>query len=298
MHGGGNVAKRVNDSQWQVMQRYYRDQADVTGYLYVALRAPNDTWNGFYADHMTPLAANLVKQFLLFGDADPEKVFLMGYSHGGYGAFFLGPKIPDRFAAVHASAAAPTDGTVSPKTLRHTRFTFMIGEKDTAYGRLDRCKAFGAAIEKLQKEHPGDYPVKLELMAGHGHGGLPDRDKIKEMYPHRRDAAPRQLSWELTDGVIDRFFWLGVAKPGPARGIEAAIADNAVTLTTRNVEEVELSLDGRLVRFDRPLRVTRDGQAQEVAIRPSLATLCRSMAERGDPDLACTCRVTVRAPKR
>ncbi|MFO0843969.1 MAG: transglutaminase domain-containing protein [Gemmataceae bacterium] len=298
MHGGGGVAKRVNDSQWQVMQRYYRDQADVTGYLYVALRAPNDVWNGFYADYVTPLVVNLVRQFLLFGDADPERVFLMGYSHGGYGAFFLGPKVPDRFAAVHASAAAPTEGTISPRTLRHTRFTFMIGEKDTAYGRLDRCKTFAASVEKLQNENPGDFPVRMELMAGHGHGGLPDRDKIKEMYPHRRDAAPRRLSWELTDGVVDRFFWLGVAKPRAGQSVEATIADNAVTLTTKNVEEVELSLDGRLARFDRPLRVTRDGQAREVTIRPSLATLCRSMAERGDPDLACTCRVRVPAAKR
>jgi hypothetical protein len=66
-----------------------------------------------------------------------------------------------------------------------------------------------------------------------------------------------------------------------------------LTLTTKNVAGVELSLDGRLVQFDRPLRVTIDGKAKEVAIRPSLATLCRSIAGRGDPDLACTCRVTV-----
>lgn len=60
-----------------------------------------------------------------------NKVFIMGYSHGGYGAFAIGPKIPYRFAAIHASAAAPTDGETTAKTLRNTRFSFMIGGKDT-----------------------------------------------------------------------------------------------------------------------------------------------------------------------
>jgi hypothetical protein len=298
MHGGGGAPKRVNDSQWRVMQRYYRDQPDVTGYLYLALRAPDDTWNGFYADHVTPLMVSLIRRFLLFGDVDPDKVFLMGYSHGGYGAFFLGPKLADRFAAVHASAAAPTDGTISARTLRNTRFTFMIGEKDTAYGRIDRCKAFAAVVEKLKKENPGDFPVQMEYKEGHGHGGLPDRDKIKEMYPYRRNAVPRRISWDLTDGIVDRFYWLGVPKPGPKRSVEAAIADDAVTLTTRGVEQVELSLDGRLARFDRPLRVVVDGAEQKVVIRASLLTLCRSLLERGDPELACTCRVSLAVPKR
>ena len=119
MHGGGGVPKAVNDSQWRVMQRYYRDQPSVSGYLYLALRAPNDSWNGFYADYVPPLVVALIRQFLLFGDVDPDKVFLMGYSHGGYGAFFIGPKIPDRFAAVHASAAPaaiPIPGCTSAKS--------------------------------------------------------------------------------------------------------------------------------------------------------------------------------------
>src|SRR5205823_6526146 len=98
--------------------------------------------NGFYNDNMLPLVQNLIRQQLLFGDVDPDKVFVMGYSHGGYGAFFIGPRLPDRFAAVHVSAAAPTDGTISAKMLRNTRFTYMVGDSDNAYGRRQRCETF------------------------------------------------------------------------------------------------------------------------------------------------------------
>jgi hypothetical protein len=295
MHGGGGVPRKVNDSQWKVMQSYYRDQASVTGYQYLALRAPNDTWNGFYYDGILPLIENLIRQFTLFGDVDPDRVYLMGYSHGGYGAFFIGPKMPDRFAAVHVSAAAPTDGTISARTLRNTAFTFMIGEKDTDYGRLERCKKFDEVVGKLKKDNPDAYPVKMELMKGHGHGGLPDRDKIKSMYEHERKSTSATLDWELTDEVVRHFYWLGVPKPARGQSIVAKRKGNAFEVTTRGVKELELHLDGRLVRFDEALKVTLNGKEKKVEAKPSLAALCRSLLERGDIGLAWTCAVKLKA---
>ena len=297
LHGGGGAPKALNDSQWKIMQRYYRDQASVTGYQYLALRAPNDVWNGFYDDYVPPLVVNLIRQFLLFGDVDSDRVYLMGYSHGGYGAFFIGPKIPDHFAAIHSSAAAPTDGTISPLTLRNTRFTFMIGEKDNAYGRRERCEKFNAAVQKLKEENKGDFPVAMEFKKGFGHGGLPDRDKIKEMIAHTRNPVPRRLSWELTDSVVRDFFWLSVPDPSKGKKIDATVADNRVRIVTHDIKDFDLDLDGRLVAFDRPLHLSVDGKERTIEVRPSLLALCRSMRERGDPELACTCRVRLKGKK-
>jgi hypothetical protein len=298
MHGGGNAPKALNDSQWKQMQIYYKDQDSVTGYQYLALRAPNDTWNGFYDTYVPPLIINLIRQFLLFGDVDPDKVYLIGYSHGGYGAFFIGPKIPDHFAAVHASASAPTDGTISPLCLRNTRFTFMVGDKDTMYGRRERCEKFAAEIQKLKDANKGDFPVEFELKEGFGHGGLPDRDKIKELYPFTRNPVPRHLTWEPTDTVIHDFFWLSVAAPAKGQGIDATVRDNTAEVTTHDVKQFELCLDGRLVAFDKPLRLTLNGKTQSVAVRPSFLTLCQSILQRGDPGLAFTCRVHLDAEKK
>jgi pimeloyl-ACP methyl ester carboxylesterase len=294
MHGGGNTPKAVNDSQWKTMQRYYRDQPSVTGYQYLALRAPNDTWNGFYDEYVPPLIMNLIRSFVVLGDVDPDKVYLIGYSHGGYGAFYIGPKIPDRFAAIHCSAGAPTDGTISPLSLRNTRFTFMVGENDTAYGRRERCEKFNDIIVKLKEENKGDFPVEFEFKKGFGHGGLPDKDKIKEMYPYTRNAVPSHLSWEMTDSVLTDFFWLSTAKPEKGQSIDAMIRDNKVEITTKNTKEFNLDLDGRLVAFDRSLQVSLNGKSQPHTIRHSFVTLCRSVLQRGDPQLACTCKIQVR----
>jgi predicted esterase len=298
MHGGGGAPKEVNDSQWRVMQKYYKDQPSVTGYKYLALRAPNDTWNGFYDLYVPPLISNLIRQFALFGDIDTSKVFLMGYSHGGYGAFFIGPKIPDRFAAVHVSAAAPTDGTISAKTLRNTRFTFMIGENDNAYGRRERCEKFNAEVQKLKDQNKGEFPVEMEFRKGFGHGGLPDRDKIKDMYSSTRNPVSKHLTWELTDPVVADFFWLSVAKPEAGQAIDAAISKNSVEITTRNAKQFDLDLDGRLVSFDKPLVVSLNGAKSEHTLRPRLLTLCQTMQKRGDPELAFTCRVRIEADKK
>jgi predicted esterase len=291
MHGGGGVKKEVNDSQWKTMEMYYKDHPEVGGYKYVALRAPNDIWNGFYDDYVPPLVTNLIRQFTIFGDVDPDKVYLIGYSHGGYGAFFIGPKIPDRFAAVHASAAAPTDGTISPLSLRNTRFTFMIGEHDNAYDRRERCEKFDKDIQKLKEANQGDFPVEMEFMKDRQHSNLPDRDKLKEVLGHARNVVPRRLTWELTDKFITDFFWLKVPQPTKAQSIDAALSDNVLTITTRNVKEFAVSLDRRLIAYDTPLRVMLNGVSEEVKVQPSLRTLCDTMLERGDPQLAFTCRL-------
>jgi hypothetical protein len=223
----------------------------------------------------------------------------MGYSHGGYGAFFIGPRIPDRFAAVHCSASAPTDGAISARTLRNTRFTFMVGDKDNAYGRRERCQRFAREIDRLRQQSAGDYPVELQLKKGFGHVGLPDRDKIKEMYPFTRSPVPRHLTWDLTDSILRHFSWLSVPEPARGMSLDAVIGkDNEVRITTRGVKELDLCLDSRHIDYGKPLRIGVDGKEQTVEVRPRLATLCRSLVERGDPQLAGTCRVRLKAERK
>lgn len=295
MHGGGGAPKQVNDSQWKVMQSYYRDHPEAGGYLYVALRAPNDTWNGFYDSYVYPLVANLIREFLLFGDVDANKVFLMGYSHGGYGAFAIGPKMPDRFAAIHASAAAPTEGETTLKTLRNTVFTAMIGEKDTMYGRIERNRKFAAELEKLRGERTDVFPVHVEIKEGFGHGGLPDRDKVKAMYPAVRNPVPRELTWQMTDKVITDFFWLRVPEPTRKQEVWASCRDNRVVVTANsNVTAVTVFFDNRLVDFNRPVDIELNGSTTTHRVEPRLRTLCETLVRRGDIELAFTGRLEVR----
>ena len=295
MHGGGGAPKEVNDSQWRQMQIYYREHPEAGGYVYVALRAPNDTWNGFYDNYVYPLVDNLIRQFRLFGDIDPNKVFIMGYSHGGYGAFAIGPKIPDHFAAVHASAAAPTDGETTAKTLRNTVFTAMVGELDTAYGRHERDLRFKAEVEKLRGNRDDIYPVVVTVIAGNGHTGLPDRDKITEMYPAIRNPVPRELTWLMTDNVVKDFFWLQVPNPAKQHEILASCRDNRFVVTANSgVTEATVWFDTRLVDFSQPIDVELNGATKTLKFSPHLKTMGLALLRRGDPEFAFSASFTVR----
>ncbi len=293
MHGGGGAPQELNDSQWRHMQIYYKDQAAVEGYKYVALRAPNNVWNGFYDDYVCPLVINLIEQFTLFSDVDPDRVHLMGYSHGGYGAFYLGPKLPDRFASIHASASAKTDGTISARSLRNTHFSFMIGEKDTAFGRRERCERFNAEIEELKKTNPGFYPVQFEYKAGFGHGGLPDRDKIKDMYQNIRQPKPASLTWDLTDGFLKDHFWIHVDNPAKGMVVEAKIEGNRITLVTKNDPMVTLMLDPSQVDVSKPVELVLNGVSQKRKLTPLFSTYCQSIAARGDPKICGSIKVNL-----
>jgi hypothetical protein len=134
----------------------------------------------------------------------------------------------------------------------------------------------------------------MEWIPNNGHGGLPDRDKLKEMLTHRREVSPKHLTWDLTDSVINHFFWINVAKPANGQTIDAKLTGNKVVISTTKIDEFTLELDARLVRYDQPLTITLNGKTTEVKLQPSLRVLCESLFERGDPKLARSCRVVVK----
>ncbi len=295
MHGGGGTTKEVNDSQWRGMfERYYKNHPEAGGYVYLALRAPNDAWNGFYDDAICPLVERLIRQFAVFGDVNPDKVYILGASHGGYGAFVIGPKIPDRFAGVHASASAPTPGETLGENLRNTRFTFMVGEKDTAYGRADRCQEYSKQVEAWKLQNGGGYPGGFEWKPGVGHS-VPDRDKVAEMIQAGpRDHSPKRLVWVQSDDVIHHFYWIEAPKPADKARVEGSIEGNTVKLKAQGQDQLALWLDSSLLDLGKPVTVeVAGGKTRTITPRPNVETFCEGLEGRGDPFLAAPVRVLI-----
>ncbi|MDX2035323.1 MAG: transglutaminase domain-containing protein [Isosphaeraceae bacterium] len=296
MHGGGGTAKRINDSQWKGMfERYYKDHPEVGGYVYLALRAPNDEWNGFYDDAICPLVERLIRQFVLFADVDPDRVVILGASHGGYGAFVIGPKMPDRFSAIHASASAPTDGETRGENLRNVHFTWMVGSKDTAYGRADRCKAFEEFFLARRKEF-GGFPGGLEWKEGVGHS-VPDRDHLAHLLRlPPRTVRPDRLIWTQSDAVIRRFYWIEDPAPAEGRRIEARVEGNTVRIETDAKGPLTLHLDTPFVDPSAPIRVERRGSAPtSMKAVSNLEVYAADLERTGDPRAAAGARIDLPA---
>lgn len=296
MHGGGGVAQEVNDQQWHKMfDVYYKDHPEAGGYIYLALRAPNNVWNGFYDDAISPMVERLIRQFVLFADVNPDRVYAFGASHGGYGAFVIGPKIPYRFAAVHSSAAAPTPGETMGENLRDTRFTFMVGENDTDHGRIDRCREFSRQYETWRAKH-GGYPGGFESIPGAGHKiNEHDKDKTAEMLKAApRNPWPKQVVWIQTDDVLKHFYWIEAPKAADHGRIEASVEGNTISIKTENQNDVALWLDTPLVDLARPVTVNLAGGAsQTFTPNPIAETYCLGLEQEGDPRLAAPVRIKV-----
>ena len=292
MHGGGNAPKAVNDREWQYMfEKYYKDHPEAGGYAYLALRAPNDEWNGFYDDAICPLVERLIQQFVLFDDVNPDKVYTLGASHGGYGAFVIGPKIPYRFAAIHAAASAPTDGETMGENLRNVPFTITTGAQDNGYGRIDRDHKFMAQVDEWRKQY-GGYNVSLESPpVGHL---VPDHDFLAGMLKAKRDAWPKQLVWTQSDNVLKRFYWLEATAPVAQGHIEAKVDGNTITLKTQKQDKIALWLDSSLVDISKPVTVVVEGGKKQVfKPKPSLETFCEGLEQTSDPHLSAPVRIEV-----
>ena len=95
MHGGGGAPSRVNDSQWKNQINLYKPKEGI----YVAPRAPTDTWNLWHQSHIDVLFDRLIENYVATRGVDPNRIFLMGYSAGGDGVYQLAPRMADRWAA-------------------------------------------------------------------------------------------------------------------------------------------------------------------------------------------------------
>lgn len=103
--GGGEGADETNDEQWRQMFWYYR--SSVKNGIYVTCRGIEDTWNTLFVEDSFPLYDRLIEDMILLKNADPNRVYLLGFSAGGDGVYAITPRMADRFAAVNMSSGHP-----------------------------------------------------------------------------------------------------------------------------------------------------------------------------------------------
>ncbi|MFG0291836.1 MAG: transglutaminase domain-containing protein, partial [Phycisphaerales bacterium JB050] len=151
MHGGGGAPPEVNDQQWRNQIRLYTlDEG-----IYIAPRAPSDTWNLWHRAEIDALFDHLIESAIVSWGVDPNRVYLLGYSAGGDGVYQLAPRMADRYAAASMMAGHPNDA--SPLGLRNLPFALFMGGKDSAYNRNKVVQQWGDRLDDLQKQDPAGY---------------------------------------------------------------------------------------------------------------------------------------------
>lgn len=281
MHGGGGAPKRVNDGQWENQKKLYQLDEGV----YVAPRAPTDTWDLWHQSHIDPMFDRLIENMILCEDVNPDRVYLMGYSAGGDGVYQVAPRMADRFAAASMMAGHPNE--TSALGLRNLPFAIHMGANDSAYNRNQTATQWQQKLAELRQSDPEGYMHVVKLHEGKGHWmDRQDAEALPWMHQFTRNRFPKSIVWKQDDVVEERFYWLAVDKKD--------LPDRAL---------VRASADGQVLRIDhcdpsRLMVLLRDDwidMSQEIEVRQgdtvltrqlvprTIATIDQTLRERGDP---------------
>lgn len=292
LHGGGNAAPRVNDRQWENQKRLYSLEEGI----YVAPRAPTNTWDLWHQSHVDGLFDRLIEDMVIFQGVNPDRVYLNGYSAGGDGVYQLAPRMADRFAAAAMMAGHPNE--TKPTGLRNLPFVLQVGGEDAAYDRNKVGKAWGEQLDRLREADPSGYEHLVKIHEGKGHWmGGEDKLAFPWMARFRRETTPEKVVWLQDDVTHDEFYWLAVP-PGraKARALVVARRDAGSVLIEQaeGVDRLRIRWNDRMADLDEPVVVKWRGQPVfEGKVSRTLANLAATLGSRRDRGLAFPAEVEV-----
>jgi hypothetical protein len=292
LHGGGGAPKEVNDSQYENQKKLYT----VDEGIYLAPRAPTNTWNLWHEAHIDLMFGRLIEDLIVLEDVNPDRVYVLGYSAGGDGVYQLGPRMADYWAGAAMMAGHPNG--VSLLSLRNVPFALQVGSNDAAYNRNKVGKEYGDLLDQLQKDDPKGYPHFVKIHEGKGHWmNLEDKAALPWMAKFTRDPIPEKVVWKQTGAAHDRSYWLGVPSKEALSGSLVTATRTGQTVDIEVAEKIKslcIRLDDRMANLDQPVRVTHGGK--EIFVGPATRTmgvLIKTLESRGDPRLMFDAEVVV-----
>lgn len=256
----------------------------------------------------------LLRAALASGRIDPDRIYMLGISEGGYGSQRLASFYADYLAAAGPMAGGEPLKNAPAENLRNIGFSLRTGADDHGFYR-DRLTGYtAAALDSLAAANPGDYRHWIDIIPGCGHG-IDYRPTPVWLKWFKRKQSPRRLTWE--DFPMDGVYRSGfgnlqvLARPEGERTLyDVTIDDNNITLQTQSVDyecierdphwgielkfrkhlspakggKVRIFLDEKMVDFSRPVTLTVNGKEQfSGMVSPTDDDLRDSCAEFGDP---------------
>lgn len=317
LHGGGGAPfPDINDQQWGHMAIYYKDS--VRKGIYVNPRGVRDTWDTHANPESYPIYDRLIENLIVFYGADPNRIYLLGFSAGGDGVYLVGPRMADRFAALHMSAGHPNEGSMV--NLYHTPIQLQVGMNDDAYDRNHETVRYQMVLDRLEQENPDGYThnVYVHVDKPHNfrdnsqefqqvmidnlswlHTGLVTRRTVDSNAVHfldefTRQPIPNRVIWDLGtrdrlgDRKVESFYWLRVPAKA-ARGIvilHLSQEDNSIVVERDDTRgQVTVLLRDDMLDLDQPVRVVYpDGRGRAFVPERSEDIIRETLAERGDPN--------------
>lgn len=297
MHGGGGAPTAVNDKQYENQKKLYdATMKDLEG-VYLAMRAPTDTWNLWHQPHIDEFINIIIQLAVIYENVNPNKVYILGYSAGGDGAFQLAPRLADRWAAASMMAGHP--GDASPLNLRNTPFSVQVGELDSFYRRNEHAAKWEVLLRDLQEKDPEGYQHMVKIPKGKGHWmQLEDAVALPWMAQYVRNPVPDKVVWQQDDVLHDQFYWLAVPEDKMVKN-EKIVAEynrnkNEIVVHENYSDELIIHLNDDMLDLDKEVTlIYRDQTIFKGKVSRQTANIWETLAYKGDLNLTFSARLTI-----
>ena len=318
LHGGGSAGGRaasphgwpVNTREWNVQTRLAA-RVYPSAALYFVPRMADDNDGRWYFGYCQDAYDRVIRAAILHRHVNPNRVYLIGISEGAYTAYRMGAFMADRWAGAGSMAGGEPLRNAPPENMRNIAFRADIGEKDTMFDRVGLNRRYGQALEQLRKDDSDGFRYRINVQGGHGHA-IDYRPCPQWLAEYQRNSWPRRVTWTgiQVDGRRKKqFYWLALDRDSPAWPIYVdAHVDrtaNRVTVTVAkdaadggrvqtNTLALRVYLNDELLDLDQAVTVVRNGvQVFQGKVQRKVATMMRSLAERGDPSYVFPAVVTI-----
>jgi len=238
---------------------------------------------------------------------DPDRVYLVGHSMGGYGSWTLGAHHADQWAALAPSAGAPTpymdrEGKVFDiaagvvPCLRNVAIRIYQSDDDPNVPP-DANRIAAKKLEEAKKTW-GGFDFEYWEVPGRQHQGPPGgfEAHLEKIASIERTTHPDTIVWQPVITWKPQFYWLFWEEPFK-EALVIARADrktNSVRVTCdKPTRGLYVLVDETLLDPKKEIVVYLNEQEHYRGVpQPDLGTVLATAA-RGDPDLAYTTRIAL-----
>lgn len=322
MHGGGGTSdKLANPHAWPVNDGEFRAQASLAASrypdaaIYFVPRMVDDNNGRWWRDFNIEGFEAMIRHALVNWEVNPDRVYMLGISEGGYGTEVLATRMTDRFAAVSAMACG-SGSSIHVENLRNLFYRTEVGEMDTMFGRVTNARENHRRLEELRGKDDKGYVNFLNEQKGRGHG-IDYSQGPAWMIKHTRKTHPERVvftTYRADKKRNDSAYWLQITKDLGERDVylDAKIdkATNAIDIKAEATKgdakyqspdsqkaladpgplvpatglKLRIWLHESLIDLAKPLIVRINGnEVKHDAVNANLKAMVESLQRSGDP---------------
>ena len=173
LHGAGETGKDIRQLK-KLDMSYFFNQESFTPEFQFFVVTPVTPKGGWEPNHIIALLDALLADQCFRYRIDPNRIYLTGYSMGGFGTFDTACAFPDRFAAIVPLAGGGDPGKAE-KLMTVPTWAFH-GDKDD----IVSCESTEKMIHTMQELHHPN--VRMTLLPGFGHAIPPSVYARSDLY--------------------------------------------------------------------------------------------------------------------